>query len=70
MRAISGSVRWYRSSRCSSESNCVEVGLLADGRVGIRDSKLPADSRHLAVDPGSWRVFLHGVKSGEFGEAE
>ena len=61
--------RWSRSSRCSNESNCVEVRLLADGRVGIRDSKLPAGSHHLAVDPGSWRVFLHGVKSGEFGEA-
>jgi hypothetical protein len=70
MTGLSGSGRWRRSSRCSSESNCVEVGLLADGRVGIRDSKLPADSHHLVVDPGSWRVFLHGVKSGEFEEAE
>jgi len=48
----------------------VEVALLADGRVGIRDSKLSADSRHLAVDPVSWRAFLHGLKSGEFGRAE
>ena len=70
MTALSRSGRWHRSSRCSNESNCVEVGLLADGRVGIRDSKLPAGSHHLAVDPGSWRVFLHGVKLGEFGGTE
>lgn len=58
---------WFRSTRCGAESSCVEVAFLADGHVGIRDSKLPEDSPHLAVDPSAWRAFLRGVKAGEFG---
>jgi hypothetical protein len=59
-------VAWRRSSRCSGESACVAVAPLRDGRVGIRDTKLPASSPFLTVDRDSWLAFLHGVKAGEF----
>ena len=58
---------WRRSTRCSSESTCVEVALLGDGLIGIRDAKRPAGSPHLAVDQQSWRAFVRGLKAGEFG---
>jgi hypothetical protein len=58
---------WRRSSRCSSESTCVEVALLNSGLIGIRDAKQPDGSPFLTVDRDSWRAFLHGVKAGEFG---
>jgi hypothetical protein len=60
-----GPVRgWYRSSRCSSESACVEVALLDDDEVGIRDSKLPASSAYLTVGRQAWTAFVHDVKVG------
>jgi hypothetical protein len=58
---------WRRSSRCSSESTCVEVALLSDGLIGIRDAKQPSGSPHLAVDRHSWRAFVRGLKAGQFG---
>lgn len=61
---------WRRSSRCSSESTCVEVALLDDGRVGMRDAKLSGDAPHLAFDPEAWKAFLVDVKSGLLGTME
>ncbi len=58
---------WRKGSRCAAESACVAVAQLSDGRVGIRDTKLPADSPYLAVGRDSWLAFLRGVKAGEFG---
>ncbi|WP_067567709.1 DUF397 domain-containing protein [Nocardia acidivorans] len=34
--------RWFKSSRSGAGKECVEVAFLADGRVGVRDSKNPA----------------------------
>jgi Domain of unknown function (DUF397) len=57
---------WYRSSRCGAESSCLEVALLTEELVGIRDSKLPPGSPHLTVHRAAWRTFVRGVKVGEF----
>lgn len=64
---VIGSGPWRRSSRCATESACVEVSFLDNGMIGIRDGKLPAGSPYLAVGRDSWLAFLRGVKVGEFG---
>lgn len=51
---------WFKSSRSGGDKNCVEVAFLADGAVGIRDSKNPAGPA-LVVDPAAWDVFLGTV---------
>jgi uncharacterized protein DUF397 len=44
---------------------CVEVALLADGAVAVRDTKDRTLPPHLFT-PHEWACFLTGVRSGEF----
>lgn len=43
----------------------VEVALLADGHVGLRDGKNP-EGHVLVFTPGEWAAFVAGVEDGEF----
>jgi predicted secreted Zn-dependent protease len=54
---------WRRASRCSN-SGCVEVAMNGD-EITVRDAKR-ADSPVLTYSREEWRVFLAGVKAGEF----
>lgn len=54
---------WFKSSRSGGDKNCVEVAFLADGAVGIRDSKNPAGPA-LVVGPAAWDSFLASVARG------
>ncbi len=45
--------------------NCVEVAAVP-GIVGVRDSKLGADSPILAVTSAEWSTFVNAVKAGRF----
>ena len=56
---------WIKSSLSFSNSNCVEVADLADGRVGVRHSK-DSGGPVLRFTPDEWRAFLGGVRNGEF----
>ena len=57
--------RWIKSSASYANSNCVEVRMCADGRVEVRNSRLPAD--HLPpFTPQEWTAFLDGARGGEF----
>jgi hypothetical protein len=56
---------WIKSSLSFSNSNCVEVADLADGRVGVRHSK-DSEGPVLRFTPDEWRAFLGGVRNGEF----
>lgn len=55
----------YRKSTFSSSNGCVEVRLLDDGTVGLRDSKDPSKRPH-QFTPTEWIAFLTGVRNGEF----
>lgn len=51
---------WYRSSRTSGASNCVEVAH-GDGWTVVRDSKDPAGPV-LVVADGAWQTFIAAAK--------
>jgi hypothetical protein len=55
----------YRKSTFSNSSGCVEVRLLEDGTIGLRDSKDRSKDPHLFTQ-GEWVAFLAGVRNGEF----
>jgi len=55
---------WRRASRCSGNSDCVEVSLEADS-VLIRDSKLPRRGP-MRFSRQEWIAFVAGAKAGEF----
>ncbi|MFE1594345.1 DUF397 domain-containing protein [Nocardia sp. NPDC058705] len=51
--------------RAGSAEGSVEVAMLADGYVALRDSKNP-DGPVLIFTPGEWTAFTAGVHDGEF----
>ncbi|MFJ6463751.1 DUF397 domain-containing protein [Streptomyces sp. NPDC091387] len=61
--------RWFKSSYSSNGGDCVEVAVnlvAAHGVVPVRDSK-NVSGPVLRVAPGSFVLFVAGVKGGEFG---
>ncbi len=63
-KAGSGSY-WVKSSLSFSNGNCVEVASLADGEIGVRNSR-DSEGAVLRFTPGEWRAFVGGVRNGEF----
>jgi hypothetical protein len=55
----------YKKSSFSGSVNCVEVRLLENGTVGLRDSKDPVKPPHVFTQH-EWSAFLAGVRRGEF----
>ncbi len=58
-------LNWVKSSLSFSNGNCVEVASLADGGVGVRNSR-DSGGAVLAFTPDEWHAFLGGVRNGEF----
>jgi len=57
--------KWFKSSRSTSGSDCVEVAHLADSMVAVRDSKNPTGPA-LVFTPSEWDAFTAGLQNGEF----
>ena len=55
----------YTTSSFSAGGACVEVRLLPDGTVGVRDSKDRRKPPHVFTQP-EWRAFVKGCKAQEF----
>jgi hypothetical protein len=62
---VSGDPVWVKSSFSFANGDCVEVASLADGRIGVRDSKDSAGPV-LRFTPAEWRAFVAGAQNGEF----
>ena len=56
---------WIKSSFSMSNGQCVEVGRLPDGRVGMRHSKIP-DGPVLSFEPSEWAEFLRKLRNSDF----
>ncbi|MEV3962107.1 DUF397 domain-containing protein [Nocardia sp. NPDC050193] len=48
---------WFKSTYSGADKACVEVTFLADGSVGIRDSKNPTGPA-LVMGSAAWDSFL------------
>ncbi|MGY1898641.1 DUF397 domain-containing protein [Nocardia gipuzkoensis] len=57
--------RWFKSTRSSAGSDCVEIAHLDGGRVGVRDSK-NTHGGVLTFTPSEWDAFLSGARDGQF----
>ena len=58
---------WIKSSYSGSGgSECVEVAILPDGGMAVRDSKDPSGPM-LRFTSGEWCAFVGGVKAGQSG---
>jgi Domain of unknown function (DUF397) len=55
---------WRKSTRSWANGNCVEVGQLAGGVVGVRDSK-SAQGPVLKFEVGKWNDCLADVRTGQ-----
>lgn len=56
---------WRKSTFCNGADTCVEVALLPDGSVAVRDGKDPG-SEPQVYSAAEWEAFTSGVKAGEF----
>jgi hypothetical protein len=53
---------WRKSSFSMGTGDCIEVAILSDARVGVRDSKATAGP-HLPFPPDVWAAFLGDVRT-------
>jgi len=56
---------WRKSSHSNPSGNCVELARLAEGSVGVRNSRHP-DGPTLVYSPLELAAFFAGVRAGEF----
>ncbi|MCW3838924.1 DUF397 domain-containing protein [Micromonospora yasonensis] len=61
MTNLTGAV-WRKSSRSSSQGNCVEVAANLPGLVAVRDSK-DQHGPALVFTPAGWEAFLRFTKT-------
>lgn len=55
---------WRKSSYSGGGNQCVEVAVVNETQVAVRDSKNPAAGHH-AFSPQAWSHFLTSVKRTE-----
>jgi Domain of unknown function (DUF397) len=64
--SVTSDPQWMVSSRCAGNGSCVEVAMLPQGDVWVRDGKNPVPDAVLIFTRRQWDGFLTGVTSGEF----
>lgn len=55
-------MEWFKSSYCA-DGSCVEVAVIDDDVIGLRDSKRP-DQNHLVFGRAEWASFIAEIKVG------
>jgi hypothetical protein len=56
---------WRKASASATNGNCVELALLPEGGVAVRDSKDKSGSV-LCFTQAEWAAFVAGMAAGEF----
>jgi Domain of unknown function (DUF397) len=59
---------WRKSSHSAACGDCVAVGHLVNGHIGVRDTKDAAELI-LPFSPASWRAFIGEVKQDRLNRA-
>lgn len=54
---------WKKSSYSLSNGQCVETAQLADGQIGVRDSKAAEKGHTLCFTPAAWAAFTVTVQT-------
>jgi hypothetical protein len=57
---------WRKATKSGQNGGCVEVLMLPDGSVKVRDTKAGGHGPVLSFTPAEWDAFLDGAKLGEF----
>lgn len=65
MTADTSPVQWQRSSTANEVAAAVEVAMLGDGLVAMRDSRTP-NKPSLVFNRAEWTAFVAGARRGEF----
>jgi hypothetical protein len=60
----SGGPVWRKSSYSGYNGDCVEVAVLRDGQIGVRDSKAHGTGPVLCLTSAQWAALVAGVRSG------
>jgi hypothetical protein len=55
---------WRKASYSGGSGACVEIAVLSDDTIAIRDSKNP--TTNLTVAPAAWTTFLANTKHGTY----
>jgi Domain of unknown function (DUF397) len=58
-------VIWRKSSRSGALGNCVELAVLSDGDIAVRNSRFP-DGPALVYTRAEIAAFVAGARDGEF----
>ena len=58
-------ITWQKSQHSNPNGACVEVALLPDGKIAVRNSRFPAGPA-LVYTHAEIAAFLAGAKDGEF----
>jgi hypothetical protein len=62
---VPAGVAWRKSAYSGAQGNCMELGRLRDGGIGVRNSRFP-DGPVLVYTRAEIAAFLAGAKDGEF----
>lgn len=65
LAALITAAGWHKSTRSQQASGCVEVTDEVPGWIGVRDTKLGAQSPILAIPAVQWSAMLAAVQNGE-----
>jgi Domain of unknown function (DUF397) len=58
---------WTHAKGCAGNGSCIEVRLIADGMVAIRNSQnISRIAILISVSTDEWAAFVAGVKAGDF----
>lgn len=63
--AATPGLHWRKSTISNFQGQCVELAVLPDGGVTVRNSRFPAGA-HITYTRAEMAAFVRGVQAGEF----